>query len=164
MIFNHFKNFFREQHISRVRLEVQPYYSRPIKTTAADIEIDLTLDQVIPETKQLIEQIVSEFYHQELTCYNYWISISFPGDEVIEHHHCDPGSDAFASAIIYLQADENSGNLNLKDYNFTTTPLSGDLVIFPAGCLHSVTKNNSLDPRICVAFDLKKIINAPPVD
>ena len=156
MFYNYFDKFFQTHHIQQVRQEIEPYFSRPIKSTAIDTEIDLTLDQAIPETKLIVEQVVSEFFNQELVCYNYWISMSFFGESVIEHHHVDPGSGAYASAVVYVQANKKSGNLTLKDFDKTFTPAAGDLVVFPASCIHYVSENNSLEPRICVAFDFKK--------
>lgn len=156
--YNYYNKIFGPDHIQSVHREIQPYFSCPTKSTAIDTEIDLTEDQAIPDTKATVEKVVSRFYNQALVCHDYWISMSFPGESVICHNHIDPGTEAIATAVMYVQANQKSGNLVLKDFDRTISPEIGDLVVFPATCFHYVTVNNSSEPRICVSFDLKSSI------
>lgn len=158
MNYFHFSQLFGSTHIGKIRDQIDPYFSRPIKTTAADTEIDLTTDQVIPATRKIVEDIVSECYKKSLTCNNYWISISQPGESVVEHHHQNQGSTACLSAVLYVQAEGPCGNLYLKDFDKKFTPKTGDLVLFPSNCVHSVDNNRGECARICVAFDFVETV------
>ena len=64
--------------------------------------------------------------------------------------------------IFYLQTPSNSGELEFYNrYNITDvlalTPSKGSVFIFDGKQPHSTTPNLSKFPKICIAFNLKKI-------
>jgi len=99
---------------------------------------------------------------------NYWFNINGKYDYNISHTH--PGS--YFSAALYLKTPKNSGNIvfqrpdNLKEtilfntpneHNFgdyQITPQENLLVIFPSCLHHYVTRNNSDETRVSVAFNI----------
>lgn len=105
--------------------------------------------------KNLVEDLCSKIYGELVYTEDYWMSISHPGTSVIRHNHLDGETKNVLSAVLYLQADESSGELFLEDYNEVIPCSVGTLVVFDAFCNHSVCKNNSKEFRACIAFDLK---------
>lgn len=117
-------------------------------------EYDLTECIGTKRIKTIIEEVASLLYDKQLVCYNYWVSISEPNTTVVSHDHMDV-QDNIISAVLYLQADDNCGKLNLEYYSKEINPQVGQVVFFPSYCKHSVSLNESSRDRICIAFDLK---------
>lgn len=104
-----------------------------------------------------------------LRCIDGWINVAQPGDHQEMHIH--PGS--HFSAVYYVDAPENCGNLVLRSHESLTdmhpipsadvtqagsktyfqTPKTGDLVIFRSNLPHMVATNKSNAPRISVALN-----------
>ena len=100
---------------------------------------------------------------------NYWFNINEKYDYNISHTH--PGS--YFSAALYLKTPKNSGNIDfqrpdnlketilfktLNEHNFgdyQIPPQENLLVIFPSCLHHYVTRNNSDETRVSVAFNIK---------
>lgn len=120
-------------------------------------EIDLTNEKMSFNVKELIEKKCETIYNRKFSCINYWISISEPGQIVISHNHIDEESFPSISTILYINAEINCGKLNLESFNKELTVETGDLVVFPSTCFHSVDKNMSKEPRTCISFDLIEI-------
>jgi ectoine hydroxylase-related dioxygenase (phytanoyl-CoA dioxygenase family) len=117
-------------------------------------EIDLTSSNGLAELKELVQLECSRYYQNKFICNNYWVSISEINSTVVRHNHIDPGISPQVSAVLYIEAPVNCGQLHLEEFNQTLTVSSGDLVLFPASCYHSVSENTSTSSRVCVAFDL----------
>lgn len=118
-------------------------------------EYDITNCTQTQYIKTLIEEVCSELYGQPLQSHNSWISISEPNTTVILHDHLDGKTETVFTAVLYVQAEDNCGELFLEYYGETIIPKLGNLVCFPAYCKHGVSLNNSSKDRICLAFDLK---------
>lgn len=154
MSHEHHRGLFTTEQMHDLLSSVQKYIDGERKASAYDNEYDLTAHQEIPELRDRITSLVSNFYGAPVTCYNYWISKSEFGESVVPHHHVDTGSNAVISSVLYLQAD-NAGMLWFNDLEFGVIPCTGDLVIFPAHYVHSVEPNPSKTARICIAFDFR---------
>lgn len=90
-----------------------------------------------------------------------WGNVNPPNTNIGEHLHigCD------YSGILYLDANEKSGNINFRDprlhyeviyqtMDFSVAPKTGRCVIFPAWMRHSVDINRSNKDRIGIAFNI----------
>lgn len=119
--------------------------------------------------KNFISNVI--YCKQEFYIINSWIAVSKPGQEHTVHYH--PNS--IFSGVLYLQSSQKSGTINFywkspmkKEYGFnydyyqnnlfnaeswSFQPESGDIVIFPSWLRHSVTRNESSDPRIVLGFN-----------
>jgi len=101
-----------------------------------------------------------------------WITYTNPGSRGILHRH----RNSLLSGIVYLQTNENSGNIifekyknvndfyvDRKEYNLFNSelwyykPFDNKIVIFPSDIFHRIDKNKSNILRISIAF------NAVPV-
>ncbi len=87
-----------------------------------------------------------------------WFNAMPPGAITTRHNHDD--SDELLSAVYYVHVPLNSGDLILYDAEPATriTPVAGQLIFFPPGIDHEVTRNNSIEERLSIA------INFGPVD
>jgi len=124
--------------------------------------------------KEIIDQKIKEFSafigpNCKLRLDNCWLNINGPGSSNRKHVH--PLS--LFSGVIYISANDSSGDLvfhnesasihyqevanNESDLFFGTVtykPKNGMIVMFPAWTSHSVTINESNDPRISIAFNV----------
>lgn len=117
-------------------------------------EYDLSSFSQLDEIKRKVENTCSELYNKPLHSKNFWVSISIPNSIVVPHNHTSDDQEVLVSAVLYLQAEQNSGKLLLEPFDVILSPCVGDLICFPGDCVHSVSLNNSSKDRICVAFDL----------
>jgi hypothetical protein len=83
-----------------------------------------------------------------------WFNAMQPGHITLAHQHDD--DDELLSAVYYISAPENSGELSLRYKNFTTrvTPEAGMFVFFPADIRHAVSKNNSTEIRLSLGINI----------
>lgn len=102
-----------------------------------------------------VESICSEVYGKRLHTSDFWLSTSDVGTTVMSHDHLDGKNENILSAVLYLQADKNCGELFLEDYCELKQCTVGELVVFDSSCKHSVNENRSERPRTCIAFDMK---------
>lgn len=102
--------------------------------------------------KPLYNQILARFRDYTLT--SGWFNINGPEHWVRWHRH--PSNEYVA--ILYVQAPENSGNLEIRvdRTSYTIQPKIGKLIVFPGNYLHQVCKNKSQENRISLAFNLIK--------
>ena len=82
----------------------------------------------------------------------FWFNIAKPGEITGLHDHANLSA---LSAVVYLQADLNAGNLYFeKDLAIEVPPVPGKIVLFPPYLKHGVRKNRSNEERISLAFNL----------
>jgi hypothetical protein len=80
----------------------------------------------------------------ELFVCSLWLAKQYPGAVIPIHEDTESGhNDYFEySAVLYLNALEDSGDLEFPDLGYTCRPAAGDLVIFPSKStgMHRVSK------------------------
>jgi hypothetical protein len=157
-MFYHLKHWLTQEQIRQVQEQIAQCMQNTPKPLSDPnthgTEIDLTTSRRLVDIKDAICQWCEKIYQTPLTCNNYWISISKPGTSVVSHDHVEPGSHPQVSVVLYIDAPPDCGQLYLENYNQRLAVGPGDLVCFPAECVHSVDTNSSTLPRVCVAFDL----------
>lgn len=137
-------------------------------------------DPALHTLKQTIEKEVNYFLKEQLKFtrhLNFYITTSW----VVKHfkNHFSPGhrhSNSLFSGVVYLQVDENSGNIvfssasnnvlpyqiapGIEEYNiynsttWSITPRNNDIIIFPSHLAHHVTNNRSNNERYVLAFNV----------
>ena len=82
----------------------------------------------------------------------FWFNIAKPGEITGLHDHANLSA---LSAVVYIQADSNAGNLYFeKDPGIEVIPEPGKIVLFPPHLKHGVQENQSNEERISLAFNL----------
>ena len=83
----------------------------------------------------------------------FWINDMGPGESTTEHDH-DEG-DEMLSAVYYIQAPQDSGDLVIVDSHSRTllTPQAGMFVFFAPTVVHSVSVNRSGERRISMGMN-----------
>lgn len=119
--------------------------------------------RICAEAYDFIKQLES-FNFSKITMSNLWANINYKGDINWPHNH---GGDL--SGAYYIKVPENSGNLEFVRYSDRLTklgsffnknyckilkPQKDKLILFDSACLHLVTKNNNVEPRISLSFNL----------
>jgi hypothetical protein len=97
-----------------------------------------------------------------------WFNVCEKGDFHGTHNHAR----SMFSAVYYVSMPEGSASIIFESYNDNMLPLKitkdnplnsriatyypngGDLLIFRSDLRHSVGKNNSVDPRISISYNL----------
>jgi hypothetical protein len=113
--------------------------------------------ELIPAIARVLEQ--AESYAQHLLQYTeklrsgFWINDMGPGESTTEHDH-DEG-DELLSAVYYLQAPNDSGDLVIADKHSRTllTPQAGMFVFFAPSLVHSVSVNRNADRRVSMGIN-----------
>jgi hypothetical protein len=84
----------------------------------------------------------------------FWFNAMGPGHVTAPHHHDE--NDELLSAVYYIRVPADSGELILHDggRRITVQPEEGKLVMFAPSILHEVTRNNSQEMRLSVAFNV----------
>ena len=84
----------------------------------------------------------------------FWFNAMGPGHVTAPHHHDE--NDELLSAVYYIRVPADSGQLILHkgDERITVRPEEGKLVLFAPSILHEVTRNNSPEMRLSVAFNV----------
>ncbi len=113
----------------------------------------------IPQIQSLIDEV-----RQQAALYlgvkperlraGFWFNVMDPGQVTAPHHHDE--NDELLSAVYYLRVPEDSGELVLYegDREVRIAPQEGKLVLFPPSLMHEVTRNNSTELRLSVAFNV----------
>jgi hypothetical protein len=107
--------------------------------------------------KDLVKNIIKENLDKKISFDNtgIWGNISSTTHYNNIHNHGSTPSQF--SGVYYLQVFPDSGNIIFHDDLFLNkveyAPVIGDLLIFPANLLHSVSPNNNFKDRISVAFN-----------
>jgi len=127
--------------------------------------------------KFLKDKIMKEFYLYASDVMKYtnefeittsWFTMSTKGQSSNPHSH----NNCMISGVLYLQTNENSGNISFNDFNnkrydllieehnlFNSTewripPVDGLLLFFPSEVHHKFQENKSDDTRYSLAFNL----------
>lgn len=134
-----------------------------------DIELTNLLNVSINHVIQFAKEFGMEQY--KISCSHYWFNISQPGNYQEYHQH----TDSHFSAVYYVQAAANSGDLVFKSFEsmfdmfpipsnlkipatFKTygyTPINSNLIIFRSHLLHMVEKNISTEDRISFSMNFR---------
>ena len=84
---------------------------------------------------------------------SFWLNSMAAGDVTTAHTHDD--DDELLSSVYYIKVPVNSGNLIITDKNKQTIikPEEGEFVFFSPDILHEVSKNESDQSRLSIAFN-----------
>ena len=133
----------------------------------------LELENFIDLKKQLMNELNNFFhnvmnYESDFKITTSWFTKSQNSQSSNYHNH----NNSMFSGILYLQTDENSGDisfedfnnrrykLNVKEYNiyncteYQIKPIEGLLILFPSEVHHKILKNNSNIVRHSLAFNI----------
>lgn len=116
--------------------------------------------QHIPQLKTLIDEAISHAQKilkiQGLRA-GYWFNYMPPGATTTLHTHDD--DDELLSAVYYVYAIENSGNLIIYDDSkkpaekIEIVPKAGNFVFFNPDVRHEVSRNNSTEHRLSIGIN-----------
>lgn len=88
----------------------------------------------------------------------FWFNYMPPQATTTLHTHDD--DDELLSCVYYVRVPQNSGNLIIYDDSASTTEkkieinsTTGDFIFFKPDVRHEVTKNNSMEHRLSIAFN-----------
>lgn len=81
-----------------------------------------------------------------------WSNIGFPGTSVKPHNHYSENFPNSISGVYYLYKPKNSGNLIVEGNEISVK--TGDLVLFDDTKMHWTNKNESIENRIVISFNL----------
>ena len=88
----------------------------------------------------------------------FWLNSMRPGDVTTAHTHDD--DDELLSCVYYVRVPKNSGNLIIYENSgnggqnkIEIDSTTGDFVFFKPDVPHEVTKNNSSEHRLSIAFN-----------
>ena len=121
-----------------------------------NIYIDLKqLPSLQPVIETLRKTAAARFHCQpEDFKVGFWFNEMQPGHSTTLHAHDD--FDEVLSAVYYVRAPDDSGNLvfYVQDEQLTITPEEGHYVMFPPELKHEVTPNQSQETRLSVGINL----------
>lgn len=85
--------------------------------------------------------------------FGFWLNAMGAGDVTTAHTHDD--DDELLSCVYYIKVPEHSGDLIITENNKKTiiTPEEGTFVFFSPDTLHEVSKNESSQSRLSIAFN-----------
>jgi len=85
--------------------------------------------------------------------YGFWLNAMQPGDVTTAHTHDD--SDELLSGVYYVKVAENSGDLIITagGEKIQIKPREGEFVFFKPDVLHEVSRNESHESRLSIAFN-----------
>ena len=117
----------------------------------------------IPELETVFQQAMENaasilnIKKEKLTA-GFWLNEMDAGDVTTAHTHDD--DDELLSCVYYVVVPNKSGDLIIYDNKKknSITPKEGEFVFFSPSTLHEVSKNESKDVRLSIAFNfgLKK--------
>jgi len=90
---------------------------------------------------------------KEKLAFGFWLNAMDAGDVTTAHTHDD--DDELLSCVYYIKVPEHSGDLIIIDNNKKTIikPEEGVFVFFSPDTLHEVSKNESGQSRLSIAFN-----------
>lgn len=90
---------------------------------------------------------------KEKLAFGFWLNAMGAGDVTTAHTHDD--DDELLSCVYYIKVPENSGDLIIIDKNkkIIIKAAEGFFVFFSPETLHEVSKNESGQPRLSIAFN-----------
>jgi len=112
----------------------------------------------IPELKIIISQALESAAEmlniaKEKLVFGFWLNVMQNGDTTTAHTHDD--EDELLSCVYYVEVPNKSGDLIITKNNnkITIKPAAGDFVFFTPDTLHEVSKNESGESRLSIAFN-----------
>ena len=83
----------------------------------------------------------------------FWFNAMRPGDITTVHTHDD--DDELLSCVYYISVPDNSGDLVITENNekLVLKPEAGSFVFLSPEILHEVSRNESNDSRLSMAFN-----------
>ena len=112
----------------------------------------------IPELKVIVDAANENAANilnikQDKLVSGFWLNAMAAGDVTTAHTHDD--DDELLSCVYYIKVPENSGDLIIIDNNNKTIvkPEEGMFVFFSPDTLHEVSKNESSQSRLSIAFN-----------
>ena len=111
----------------------------------------------IPAIARVLEQAESDaqnlLQQTDKLRSGFWINDMSPGESTTEHDHDE--DDEMLSAVYYVQAPQDSGDLVIVDSHSRTllTPQAGMFVFFAPSVVHSVSVNRSAERRISMGMN-----------
>jgi len=162
MIDNHFENSG-----TNTSIDVNDITSVSISKSILELENFSDLKkQLTNELNNFFHNVMN--YESEFKITTSWFTKSQKSQSSNYHNH----NNSMFSGILYLQTDENSGDisfedfnnrrykLNVKEYNiyncteYQIKPIDGLLILFPSEVHHKILKNNSNIVRHSLAFNI----------
>ena len=118
----------------------------------------------LPELQPVRDFVVTAAQHilgQSALRHGCWFNEMHAGHSTTLHSHEE--EDELLSAVYYVTAPPDSGCLILHDDDarITIEPRAGLLVLFPPDLPHEVSRNNSDQTRLSVAFNFGPLNSAP---
>ena len=113
------------------------------KIPELEVVVNTALEQAASILKLKKEKLESGFWLNEMNA----------GDVTTAHTHDD--DDELLSCVYYIKVPDDSGNLIITKNNkiYTITPEEGCFIFFSPDTLHEVSKNNSTQSRLSIAFN-----------
>ena len=116
--------------------------------------------QHIPELAALIGEatvLAEKILNTSNLRVGYWFNYMPPGAITVPHTHDD--DDELLSAAYYVFVPENSGNLILhkNSERIEVQPKAGEFIFFKPDVPHEVSKNNSEQHRLSIAFNFGQV-------
>lgn len=150
----------KQKNISLSSLDLNVLKHKPLKKLN-----DKIIEHINTYTKDVLK------YETDFKLTTSWLTFTDPGSSSQMHRH----QNSKFSGIVYLQTDENSGDLsfenyncgdfmlNIKEYNIYNSelwkykPFNNKIIIFPSHLHHKILKNNSNIQRVSLAFNLMPV-------
>lgn len=109
------------------------------------------LEVIVNAAKDNAEKLLK--LEKERLAFGFWLNEMNAGDVTTAHTHDD--DDELLSCVYYIKVPENSGDLIITEKsNITTiTPEEGCFIFFSPDTLHEVSKNDSGQSRLSIAFN-----------
>ena len=95
--------------------------------------------------------------NKEKLQFGFWLNSMKPGDVTTAHSHDD--DDELLSCVYYVKVPENSGNLIItkNKQKEIIKPEEGTFVFFSPATLHEVSRNESDESRLSIAFNFGRV-------
>jgi quercetin dioxygenase-like cupin family protein len=116
--------------------------------------------QHVPELASLIDKatvLAEKILNSSNLRVGYWFNYMPPGAITVPHTHND--DDELLSAAYYVYVPENSGDLILHKASerIDIQPRAGEFIFFKPDVPHEVSKNNSEQHRLSIAFNFGQV-------
>tara|TARA_R100001443_G_scaffold61725_1_gene71821 strand:- start:2568 stop:3161 length:594 start_codon:yes stop_codon:yes gene_type:complete len=132
------------------------------------------LNYIFPKVKEHVKTYKVKYTHN-ITIENMWFNVNGPNDYNKHHYHMHDALDFVG--VYYMKVPKNSGCLTLMNpdigsgasnifhldrednvfnrQSIKVDPVDGLLLLFPAGTIHAVSRNNSKSNRLSLSFNIK---------
>ena len=132
------------------------------------------LNYIFPKVKEHVKTYKVKYTHN-ITIQNMWFNVNGPNDYNKHHYHMHDALDFVG--VYYMKVPKNSGSLTLMNPDISSgasnifhldrednvfnrqsvnvDPVDGLLLLFPAGTIHAVSRNNSKSNRLSLSFNIK---------